>query len=104
MVSDHSYDELHVFATALGIPRRGFERDHYDIPEHLHETAISAGAVLVSSRELVTRLTAAGLRRPKSGPRARAVTDARGAARPGSSAGEEFGERLPHQPETGVPL
>ena len=54
------------FAAALGAPRRGFERDHYDIPAELHETAIAHGAELVTSRELVTRLTAAGLRRPKS--------------------------------------
>ena len=68
MVSDESYDELHAVAERLGVPRRGFERDHYDIPEHLHEAAIEAGALMVSSKELVTRLRAAGLRRPK--PRA----------------------------------
>jgi hypothetical protein len=68
MVSDESYDELHAFAERLGVPRRGFERDHYDIPEHLHEAAIEAGAVMVSSKELVTRLRAAGLRRPKPRP------------------------------------
>lgn len=70
MVSDTSYDELHAFAEALGVPRRGFEGDHYDIPEQLYEAAIEAGAELVTSRELVERLTAAGLRRPKRGPRA----------------------------------
>jgi hypothetical protein len=70
MVSDTSYDELHAFAAALGVPRRGFEGDHYDIPEQLHEAALEAGAELVTSRELVERLTAAGLRRPKRGPRA----------------------------------
>jgi hypothetical protein len=70
MVSDTSYDELHAFAEALGVPRRGFEGDHYDIPEQLHEAALDAGAELVTSRELVERLTAAGLRRPKRGPRA----------------------------------
>lgn len=68
MVSDVSYDELHAFAEVLGIPRRAFERDHYDIPAHLQDTAIAAGAQLVGSKELVTRLRAAGLRRPKSGP------------------------------------
>jgi len=66
MVSDESYDELHDFAAGLGVPRRGFERDHYDIPSHLHDAAIAAGAALVTSRELVTRLTGAGLRRPKA--------------------------------------
>ena len=66
MVSDVSYAELEAFATALGVPRRGFDRDHYDIPDHLHGAALEAGAVLVTSRELVARLTAAGLRRRKS--------------------------------------
>lgn len=70
MVSDVSYDELHTFAEQLGIPRRGFERDHYDVPAQLHPEALAAGAQLVSSRELVERLTRAGLRRPKNGPRA----------------------------------
>ena len=42
MVSDESYDELHAFAERLGVPRRGFERDHYDIPEQLHAAAIDA--------------------------------------------------------------
>ena len=68
MVSDESYDELHAFAEALGVPRRGFERDHYDVPAELHDAAIEAGASLVSSKELVRRLTAAGLRRPKGRP------------------------------------
>ena len=68
MVSDTSYDELHAFAEGLGVPRRGFERDHYDIPAELHPDAIARGAELVSSKELVRRLTAAGLRRPKGRP------------------------------------
>ena len=65
MVSDVSYQELHDFAAILGVPTRGFDRDHYDIPESLHEVAIEAGALLVTSRELVERLLASGLRRPK---------------------------------------
>lgn len=66
LVSDSSIEELHEFAAALGIPRRGFERDHYDLPEHLYDRAVSAGAVPVSSRELVRRLHEAGLRRRKA--------------------------------------
>ena len=67
VASDVSFDELHDFAAVLGIPARGFDRDHYDIPEELYEAALSAGACPVSSRELVARLTRAGLRRRKRG-------------------------------------
>ncbi|WP_367322291.1 DUF4031 domain-containing protein [Streptomyces sp. HUAS ZL42] len=65
LVSDASYDELHTFAEELGVPRRAFERDHYDIPAHRYADAVRAGAVEVSSREVVRLLTASGLRRPK---------------------------------------
>lgn len=65
LVSDVSYDELHAFARRLGVPERGFERDHYDVPERLYAEAVELGAVPVRSREIVARLTAAGLRRPK---------------------------------------
>lgn len=65
VASDASYDELHAFARTLGIPERGFDRDHYDLPAEWYDTAIEAGATPVSSRELISRLTAAGLRRPK---------------------------------------
>ena len=65
LVSDSSYEELHAFARALEVPERGFERDHYDLPERLYARAIAAGAQPVGSRELVARLTRAGLRRRK---------------------------------------
>ncbi|GAA2270465.1 hypothetical protein GCM10010145_01130 [Streptomyces ruber] len=65
LVSDVSYDELHAFARTLGIPERGFERDHYDLPAHRYADAVRAGAVEVGCKELLRRLTAAGLRRPK---------------------------------------
>lgn len=57
--------ELHAFASLLGMPERGFDRDHYDLPSTLYEQAVAAGAHPVSSREVVARLTAAGLRRRK---------------------------------------
>jgi hypothetical protein len=63
LVSDTSYDELHAFAARLGIPRRAFQGDHYDVPARVRADAIAHGAQAVSSRELVSRLTAAGLRR-----------------------------------------
>jgi hypothetical protein len=65
LVSDVSFDELHAFADELGVPRRAFERDHYDIPSHRYADVVAAGAVEVSSREVVRLLTGAGLRRPK---------------------------------------
>jgi hypothetical protein len=65
LVSDTSYDELHAFAAGLGLPRRAFERDHYDVVEERFDAALAAGAELVSSREIVARLHAAGLRRRK---------------------------------------
>jgi hypothetical protein len=65
LVSDANLDELHAFARNLDIPPRGFERDHYDLPERLYQSAIDAGAQPASSRELLRRLTEAGLRRPK---------------------------------------
>jgi hypothetical protein len=49
----------------VGIPVRGFERDHYDVPAELYEQVVAAGAVPVSSREVVRRLDAAGLRKRK---------------------------------------
>lgn len=62
LVSDESYGELHAFADANGIPRRGFQGDHYDVPEELRGDLIVAGATVVPSRVLLRRLKAAGLR------------------------------------------
>ncbi len=62
LVSDASYDELHAFAARLGIPRRAFQGDHYDVPTEWRLTAIELGAAPVPSRELLTRLRDAGLR------------------------------------------
>jgi hypothetical protein len=66
LVSDESFAELHAFANAMSVPLRGFDRDHYDVPEHLYAALIAGGAVPVSSRELVRRLVAAGLRRRRT--------------------------------------
>ena len=68
LVSDVSYAELHAFAEMLGVPRRGFDRDHYDIPQRIFPVAVWLGALLVPTREIVVRLYASGLRRPKRGP------------------------------------
>ncbi|MFI8371176.1 DUF4031 domain-containing protein [Streptomyces sp. NPDC085466] len=65
LVSDVSFEELHAFAASIGAPARGFDRDHYDIPADWYDSALAAGAVPVGSKELLRRLTTAGLRRPK---------------------------------------
>ena len=68
MASDVDFEELHAFARACGIPERAFERDHYDVPAERRDDLLAAGAQPVRSRELVERITAAGLRRPKHRP------------------------------------
>lgn len=72
LVSDSSLAELHAFADRAGIPRRGFQGDHYDIPEEHRPAVVAAGAIEVESRELVRRLRAAGLRLSAAQRRARA--------------------------------
>jgi Protein of unknown function (DUF4031) len=67
LVSDESFDELHRFAQRLGLRRLSFQGDHYDVPSALRIDAIRNGAVSVTGRELVSRLRAAGRRRPGSG-------------------------------------
>lgn len=62
IVSDTSLDELHAFAAAAGIPRRGFDLDHYDVPAQKWGELVALGAEPVSVRELVKRLEASGLR------------------------------------------
>lgn len=68
LVSDVSFAELHEFAGQVGLPARAFERDHYDIPAERRDDLIAAGAQPIGAKELVARITAAGLRRPKGRP------------------------------------
>jgi len=74
LVSDTSYEELQEFADRAGIPRRGFQGDHYDIPESYREQLLEAGAEYVESRELVRRLRSSGLRLSSAERRARRAT------------------------------
>lgn len=62
LVSDRSIEELQAFADAQGLPRRAFDLDHYDVPRERWDELVAAGAVAVSTRELVARLRASGLR------------------------------------------
>lgn len=72
LVSDTSLDELHAIARAAGIPARGFDRDHYDVPAEMIDRLVELGAVKVSSRELIRRLRASGLRVTSAQRRGRA--------------------------------
>ena len=57
MVSDASFEELHAFAAALGIPRERFQRDHYDLPPSMRARAVAQGAEQVTSSERARRMT-----------------------------------------------
>ncbi len=65
LASDTSFDELHAFAVAAGVPRRAFEGDHYDVPQERYADLVCAGARAVASRDLLRALQRSGLRRPK---------------------------------------
>lgn len=62
LVSDTSYEELHAFAAAAGIPERGFDNDHYDVPMERWNDLVTRGAQPVTGRELLRRLQVSGLR------------------------------------------
>jgi RNA methyltransferase, TrmH family len=56
MAVDGSFEELHAFAAALGIPRTRFQGDHYDLPPWVRERAVSLGALEVATIELLRRM------------------------------------------------
>ncbi|MCH1883398.1 DUF4031 domain-containing protein [Agrococcus sp. ARC_14] len=62
LVSDESLDELHAFARRAGLPQRGFDHDHYDVPAERIDELVAMGATRVPPKELVRRLIASGLR------------------------------------------
>jgi hypothetical protein len=65
LVSDSSLEELHEFAARLGIPRRAFEGDHYDVPEERYAQCVALGAVESAPRDVVRALQRSGLRAQK---------------------------------------
>jgi hypothetical protein len=65
LVSDTSLEELHEFASRVGIPRRAFEGDHYDVPEERYAECVALGAVESAPREVVRALQRSGLRAQK---------------------------------------
>jgi 8-oxo-dGTP pyrophosphatase MutT (NUDIX family) len=65
LISDTSLAELHAFAERTGIPGRGFEGDHYDIPAERYADVVAAGARETTGRDLLRRLRESGLRMSK---------------------------------------
>ena len=49
-------EELHVMAEHIGMPRRAYQGDHYDVPLERRALAVAAGAVEVTQRQLVALL------------------------------------------------
>ena len=65
MVSDRSFGELHELAARMGLNRRRWHRDHYDVLEEERDRALEMGARPIDRREmtaLLPLLRARGLR------------------------------------------
>jgi 8-oxo-dGTP pyrophosphatase MutT (NUDIX family) len=62
VISDTSYGELQAFARQAGIPERGFDGDHYDIPQESYAALVAAGARPAEGKELARLLRDSGLR------------------------------------------
>jgi predicted kinase len=56
LATDGSFQELHEFASRLGLRRRWFQRDHYDLPAHGRAAAVALGAEEVATGELLLRM------------------------------------------------
>lgn len=62
LISDTDLTELHAFAASVGLPRRAFDLDHYDVPAERIDAIVAAGARRVTAGDLTRALIASGLR------------------------------------------
>ncbi len=62
LISDTSLDELHTFAARVGIPARGFDGDHFDVPQERYAALVAAGARPTEGKEVARLLRDSGLR------------------------------------------
>jgi hypothetical protein len=57
LATDGDLEELHAFAQSIGVPRMAFhgraKHPHYDLREAHRAKAVAAGAIEVTSKELV---------------------------------------------------
>ena len=62
VISDTSHEELQAFAARAGIPARGYDGDHFDVPAQLYDALVAAGAQPADGKELARLLRDSGLR------------------------------------------
>jgi 8-oxo-dGTP pyrophosphatase MutT (NUDIX family) len=62
LISDTSYDELRTFAARAGIPERGYDGDHFDVPQESYAGLVAAGAQPTEGKVLARLLRDSGLR------------------------------------------
>ena len=62
LISDTSYDELRTFSARAGIPARGYDGDHFDVPAESYDALVAAGARPIEGKELARMLRDSGLR------------------------------------------
>lgn len=62
LISDTSYEELHSFAMRVGVPARGFDGDHFDVPQESYAALVAAGAQPTGGKAVARLLRDNGLR------------------------------------------
>ena len=67
MIADTEH-ELHAMAAAIGMPRKRYQRDHYDIPMDMKELAMRNGAREIGMRELAAMVYLARVGQPMGDP------------------------------------
>lgn len=67
MIAD-TEDELHAIAAQIGVARRWYQGDHYDITQTKRRRAIELGAIPISRRELAKKAMAKRRKRATAKP------------------------------------
>ena len=73
LATDGAFDDLHAFASRLGLRRAWFHGDHYDLPPPGRERALALGAEEVATGELLARMTGPRASGPGGGRSTRAA-------------------------------
>ena len=62
-------DELHAMATRIGLPRRAYQGDHYDLVPEGRAKALALGAIEMPMREMARRVCAVRKAKREKGTR-----------------------------------